>query len=49
MMKILKSFNFIILKFFEHFDLFLQFDWLTGNEISSGWTTLKHRIDKRQK
>ena len=37
------------LKFFENFDLFMQFDWSTENEISSGWTTLKHRIDNRQK
>ena len=43
------------MKFLENFelkkkkDLFLQFDWPPGNEISSGWTTLKHRIDNRQK
>ena len=32
----------ILYEIFENFDLFLQFDWPTGKEISSGWTTLKH-------
>jgi hypothetical protein len=39
MMKILKCYEiFLILNFFENFenfDLFWQFDWPTGNEISS--------------
>jgi hypothetical protein len=39
----------ILYEIFENFDLFLQFDWPIGKEISSGWTTLKHRIDNRQK
>jgi hypothetical protein len=37
-MKILKfymKFLKILYEIFENFDLFLQFDWPTGNEISS--------------